>query len=317
MIKWIIFRIAYLVPVLFGASVIVFILIKLTPGDPVVAWVGPFATGETREKIRIELGLDRHLVVQYYKWIGNTLQGDLGVSFSTKLEVKDVVWRAFKNTLILTAAAGGVAMIFGVWLGIISALKRGRIADKLILGFATLGLSIPPYWLSLMVIFYISLNWGWFPVGGIGPTEGGGGIPELIRHLILPALVASVVPMGIITRVTRTAMLETLGQDYLTGLRAKGLKERTVIYKHALRNAMPTITTMIGLQIAYLMLGTAAFVEIIFRWPGLGLETFQAIGQRDLPLLMGIVLVSTLVFAVFNLAVDIIYTATNPRVRPS
>ena len=317
MIKWIIFRIAYLVPVLFGASVIVFILIKLTPGDPVVAWVGPFATGETREKIRIELGLDRHLVVQYYKWIGNTLQGDLGVSFSTKLEVKDVVWRAFKNTLILTAAAGGVAMIFGVWLGIISALKRGRIADKLILGFATLGLSIPPYWLSLMVIFYISLNWGWFPVGGMGPTEGGGGIPELIRHLILPALVASVVPMGIITRVTRTAMLETLGQDYLTGLRAKGLKERTVIYKHALRNAMPTITTMIGLQIAYLMLGTAAFVEIIFRWPGLGLETFQAIGQRDLPLLMGIVLVSTLVFAVFNLAVDIIYTATNPRVRPS
>jgi peptide/nickel transport system permease protein len=317
MAKWIIFRIVYLLPVLFGASVIVFVLIKVTPGDPVVAWTGPFATSETREKVRVVLGLDRHIVVQYYKWISSTLQGDLGVSFSTKLEVKDVVWRAFRNTVILTVAAGGVAMIFGVWLGIISALKRGRLADKLILAFATLGLSVPPYWLSLMVIFYISLSWGWLPTGGIGPTTGGGGIPELIRHLILPAIVASVIPMGIIARVTRTAMLETLGQDYLTGLRAKGLKERTVIYKHALRNAMPTITTMIGLQMAYLMLGTAAFVEIIFRWPGLGLETFQAIGQRDLPLLMGIVLISTLVFAVFNLVVDIIYTATNPRVRPS
>ena len=317
MAKWILFRILYLIPVLFGASVIVFILIKVTPGDPVVAWTGPFATGEVREKVRIALGLDRHIVYQYYKWIGNTVQGDLGVSFSTRREVKDLVWAAFKNTLILTVAAGGLAMIFGVWMGIVSALNRGRIADKVILAFATLGLSVPPYWLSLMVIFYISLNSGWFPTGGIGPTEGGGGILELLRHLILPALVASVIPMGIIARVTRTAMLETLGQDYLTGLRAKGLKERTVIYKHALRNAMPTITTMIGLQMAYLMLGTAAFVEIIFRWPGLGLETFQAIGQRDLPLLMGIVLASTLVFAVFNLAVDIIYTATNPRIRPS
>ena len=317
MVKWIVLRVLYLIPVLFGASVIVFLLIKVTPGDPVVAWTGPFATEDTREKVRVALGLDQHIVIQYIKWIGNTLQGDLGVAFSTKLEVKDVVWAAFKNTLILTAAAGGLAMIIGVWLGIIAALQRGRILDQLILAFATLGLSVPPYWLSLMVIFYISLSWGWFPSGGIGPSEGGGGIPELIRHLILPALVASVIPMGIISRVTRTAMLETLGQDYLTGLRAKGLKERVVIYKHALRNAMPTITTMIGLQMAYLMLGTAAFVEIIFRWPGLGLETFQAIGQRDLPLLMGIVLISTAVFSVFNLIVDVVYTLTNPRVRPS
>jgi peptide/nickel transport system permease protein len=317
MAKWIVSRILYLIPVLFGASVIVFLLIKVTPGDAVVAWTGPFATEKTRQDVRVALGLDKHIVIQYIKWIGNTLQGDLGVSFSTKIQVKDVVWAAFKNTLILTAAAGGVAMIFGVWLGIISALQRGRITDKVILTFATLGLSVPPYWLSLMVIFYVSLNSGWFPSGGMGPTIGGGGVGELIRHLILPALVASVIPMGIIARVSRTAMLETLGQDYLTGLRAKGLKERTVIYKHALRNAMPTITTMIGLQMAYLMLGTAAFVEIIFTWPGLGLETFRAIGQRDLPLLMGIVLVSTLVFAVFNLIVDVIYTLTNPRVRPS
>ena len=317
MAKFMIFRIAFLVPVLFGASVIVFLLIQLTPGDPVTTWMGPYSTEEGRDKMRVALGLDRHIVVQYYKWISNTLQGDFGTSFSTKHEVRDVVWAAFKNTLILTAAAGGVAMIFGIWLGIISALKRGRIADKLILGFATLGLSVPPYWLSLMVIFYVSLKLDWFPTGGMYPPSGEGGIPELLRHLILPALVASVVPMGIIARVTRTAMLETLGQDYLTGLRAKGLKERTVIYKHALRNAMPTITTMIGLQLAYLMLGTAAFVEIIFRWPGLGLETFNAVLAVDIPLLMGIVIVSTLVFSVFNLLVDIIYTATNPRIRPT
>ena len=317
MTKWIIIRIAYLVPVLFGASLIIFLLIQVTPGDPVTTWIGPYSTEEGREKVRTALGLDRHIVVQYYKWIGNSLRGDLGLSFSTKLEVRDVVWAAFKNTLILTAAAGGLAMIIGVWLGIISALKRGRITDKLILGFATLGLSVPPYWLSLIVIFYVSLKSDWFPTGGMFPPTGEGGVPELVRHLILPALVASVIPIGIIARVTRTAMLETLGQDYLTGLRAKGLKERTVIYKHALRNAMPIITTMIGLQMAYLMLGTAAFVEIIFRWPGLGLETFNAVLALDIPLLMGIVIVSTVVFSVFNLIVDIIYTATNPRVRPS
>ena len=317
MIKWIISRIVYLVPVLFGASIIVFILIKVTPGDPVVTWTGPFATEVERERMRVVLGLDRHLVVQYYKWISNVLQGDFGISFSSKLPVKDVVYPAFKNTLILTAAAGGVAVIVGVWLGIIAALKRGRITDKLILAFATLGFSVPPYWLSLMAIFYISLNWDWFPTGGMSSPSGEGGIPELLRHLILPAAVASVVPLGIITRVSRTAMLETLGQDYLIGLRAKGLKERTVIYKHALRNAMPTITTMIGLQLAYLMLGSATFVEIIFRWPGLGLQTFNAITARDIPLLMGLVVVSTVVFSVFNLIVDIIYTATNPRVRPS
>ena len=317
MVKWIIFRVAYLVPVLFGASVIIFILIHVTPGDPVTTWVGPYANEEIRERVRVLLGLDRHIVVQYYKWISQTLQGDLGISFTTRLPVEEVVLAAFKNTLILTAAAGGVAVIVGVWIGIIAALRRGRIADKVISVFATLGLSVPPYWLALMVIFYVSLNWDWFPTGGMYPPSGEGGIPELLRHLILPAVVASVIPMGIMARVTRTAMLETLGQDYLTGLRAKGLKERTVIYKHALRNAMPTITTMIGLQLAYLMLGTATFVEIIFRWPGLGLQTFNAIGARDIPLLMGIVIVSTVVFSVFNLLVDIIYTATNPRVRPS
>ena len=317
MIKWIIFRIAYLVPVLFGASVIVFILIQLTPGDPVTAWVGPLANEEIREHMRAVLGLDQPLTVQYYKWISRALQGDLGIAYSTKLPVIEVVLRAFKNTLILTVAAGGLATFVGVWLGITSALKRGRSSDKLILGFGTLGLSIPPFWLSLIVIVYVSLNVDWFPTGGMSPPSGEGGIPELLRHLVLPALVAAVIPMGIIARVTRTAMLETLGQDYLTGLRAKGLKERTVIYKHALRNALPTIITMIGIQLAYLMLGTAAFVEIVFRWPGLGSATFNAITRHDTPLLMGIVLVSTLVFAVFNLLVDILYTATNPRVRLS
>ena len=208
-----------------------------------------------------------------------------------------------------------MAVVFGLIFGVISALKQNSIFDRLILFVSLFGLSMPAYWLGLVLIFLLVVKVQWFPSFGMYSPVGGGGVVDLLRHLALPAVAGSTVAMGIIARVTRSAMLEVLNQDFITGLRAKGLSE-PAIWKHALRNALPPITTMVGLQLAYLLLGSQIFVEIIYSWPGIGLQTFTAVFNRDITMIQGIVVLSTVVFVFINLLVDVLYLILNPRVRP-
>jgi peptide/nickel transport system permease protein len=308
-------RALYLIPVLIGGSAIVFTLIHLAPGDPIDFLMGVYASPQARAALRAKYGLNDPLVVQYVRWLGLVLQGDWGTSIQQRVPVLPLVLEKFWITLLLTGAAGGFAMIVGVSAGIISAVRQNSWIDRSILVVSVFAVSMPPYWLGLIGIFIFSVQLHWLPTGGLHTFAGEKTTLDLVKHLIMPAVVAGLTPAAIIARVARSAMLEVLKLDFMTALRAKGLSEGAIILRHALRNAMPTIVSMTGLQIGYLILGAALFVEIIFSWPGLGLEIYKSVIGRDMPMMLGLVLFSTIVFVVLNLIVDIIYRIINPRAR--
>jgi len=217
--------------------------------------------------------------------------------------------------MLLTAFAGSFSIVFGISAGMISAVKQNSITDKVILVISMVSLSMPAYWLGLVFIYVFSVKLGWLPTGGMRSFIDEKTNLDVLEHLVMPAIVAGLTPAAIIARVTRSAMLEGMRLDYMTSLRAKGLSQRSIILRHALRNALPTIVNMTGLQIGYLILGAALFVEIIFSWPGLGYEIYKSVMGRDMPMMLGLVLFSTIVFVILNLIVDISYRAINPRVR--
>lgn len=310
-------RLLYLIPVLLGGSAIVFILIHLAPGDPVDAMLGVYASPAARAALRVRYGLNDPLIVQYFRWLSLVLVGDWGVSLQQHVPVLPLVIEKFWITMILSTAATAFAAIVGVTAGIIGAVKQNTSVDRLILLLSVFAISMPPYWLGLVGIFVFSVKLHWLPTGGLYDFTGKTSIGELAHHLIMPAIVAGLTPAAIIARVTRSAMLEVLRLDFITALRAKGLSERAVILAHAFRNALPAVVSMTGLQVGYLILGAALFVEIIFSWPGLGLEIYKSVVGRDMPMMLGLVLFSTFVFVVLNLIVDIIYRLINPRVRES
>ena len=310
-------RLLYLIPVLLGGSAIVFILIHLAPGDPVDAMLGVYASPAAREALRIRYGLNDPLIVQYFRWLSLVLVGDWGVSLQQHVPVLLLVIEKFWITMILSAAASAFAAVVGVVAGIIGAVKQNTWVDRLILLLSVFAISMPPYWLGLVGIFVFSVKLHWLPTGGLYDFTGKTSVGELFHHLIMPAIVAGLTPAAIIARVTRSAMLEVLRLDFITALRAKGLSERSVILAHAFRNALPAVVGMTGLQVGYLILGASLFVEIIFSWPGLGLEIYKSVVGRDMPMMLGLVLFSTFVFVVLNLIVDIIYRLINPRVRES
>jgi peptide/nickel transport system permease protein len=315
MIGLLIRRALYLIPVLIGGSAIVFTLIHLAPGDPIDFLMGVYASPQARAALRAKYGLNDPLVVQYVRWLGLVLQGDWGTSIQQRVPVLPLVLEKFWITLLLTGAAGGFATIVGVSAGIISAVRQNSWIDRSILVVSVFAVSMPPYWLGLIGIFIFSVQLHWLPTGGLHTFTGEKTTLDLVKHLIMPAVVAGLTPAAIIARVARSAMLEVLKLDFMTALRAKGLSEGAIILRHALRNAMPTIVSMTGLQIGYLILGAALFVEIIFSWPGLGLEIYKSVIGRDMPMMLGLVLFSTIVFVVLNLIVDIIYRIINPRAR--
>ena len=316
MLNFILFRIALLVPVVVVATMLIFAIVHFAPGDPAQAVAGRFASQDEVDKLAEALGFRDHIVKQYVRWLGNAVTGDLGISLEEKAPVFPILMETFKNTLILGAASGFLAVLFGVIFGVISALKQNSIIDRLILFVSLFGLSMPAYWLGLVLIFLLVVKLQWFPSFGMYSPVGGGGVVDLLKHLALPAVAGSTVAMGIIARVSRSAMLEVMGQEFITGLRAKGLSEPAV-WRHGLRNALPPVTTMVGLQLAYLLLGSQIFVEIIYSWPGIGLQTFTAVFNRDITMIQGIVVLSTVVFVLINLLVDILYLFLNPRVRPA
>ncbi|QBK31813.1 MAG: ABC transporter permease [Roseitalea porphyridii] len=314
MIAYIAKRLLAAIPVLFGLTIIVFAIMALIPGDPAQAILGNFATPENVEKLNRDLGLDKPLVQQYFIWLGNLFQGDLGRSYMQNRPVLDIVLERFNATLILAGTALVLCSVLGLIAGVISAVRQYGWADKAITFIVLIGISIPSFWLGLLLILVFAVNLRWFPASGMYSIFGGGDLPDLLHHLFLPALTLAVVATGVIARLTRTAMLEVLRQDFIRTARAKGLSERTVIYKHAFKAALVTVIPVIGIQAGF-VLGGAVYIETVFQWPGIGSMLVTAISTRDLLLVQGGVLVVAAAYVLFNLAADVVQTILDPRLR--
>lgn len=285
-------------------SVGVFLMVAFVPGDPATVLAGDTASPQAIERIRTELGLDQPLPLQYLHFLDRLAHGSLGTSIRTQRDVTIEILDRLPYTLELAAAAVFLSTIVGVSLGVVAAVNRGRAADVITMIVAILGLSIPTFWIALLGILLFSLQLHWLPVTGAGS----------VASLILPAASLSLHSAAVKARITRSSMLEVLGQDYLRTARAKGLRERTVIWRHALRNALIPITTIIGLQFGGL-LGGAFIIETIFGWPGVGRLAVQAIFNRDFPIIQGTVLVVAVAYLVTNLLVDVLYAWLDPRIR--
>ncbi|WP_242277373.1 nickel ABC transporter permease [Bacillus cereus group sp. BfR-BA-01446] len=304
MLMFIFRRILQLIPVLFGVVFVVFLIMQMVPGDPALLIAGEGASKETVEQIRHQLGLDKPFIMQYFSYIGNILQGDLGVSIRSNRPVLDEVLIRLPITIELALCSIVITVVIGMIAGIISATKQYSWTDVSIMIIALLGVSLPSFWFGLMLIFYFSVQIQIFPVSGWGTW----------MHMVLPALTLGASGAAIVARMTRSSMLDVIRQDYIRTARAKGVKERVVIYKHALRNALIPVITVVGLQFGALLGGTV-LVESVFAINGLGRLIVDAIRMRDLPMLQGGVLIASVIFVLVNLIVDILYRHFNKRIE--
>ncbi|HLW48558.1 MAG TPA: ABC transporter permease [bacterium] len=316
MLRFSIDRLLATVPVLLGVSIVVFLTMKMIPGDAAQVLAGPQATQEQVALIRQSLGLDRPLYVQYATWLSRAMRGNLGRSIQLEAPVTDMVLNRLRNTLILAVAASVLAVAIGVPAGIFSATHKSSIIDRASMVVALFGNSMPTFWLGLVFILVFSLHFRLFPSNGMYSLRGPGGLPDLLWHLTLPALTLAGVPAAVLARLTRSNLLETLTDDYVRTARAKGLREPRVVARHALGNALLPVVTLMGIQVGYL-LGGSILVETVFSWPGLGLQLYDAIGARDLPLVQGGVLLAATIFVLINLCVDLSYGVLDPRIRYS
>jgi peptide/nickel transport system permease protein len=307
-------RLLLLVPVLVGVSVIVFMVLHLSPGDPVEIMLGAQATQEDRARLRADLGLDQPVHVQYVRWLGHVARGDLGRSLWMKRPVLAEVLLRFQATLILAGTALLLSTTLGIALGVASATRPNSLLDRLSATASLFGASMPSFWLGIVLMVVFALRLGWLPASGMYAPYGGGGLLDLLAHLLLPAVTLAAASVTIIARLTRATMLETLGQDYIRTARAKGVVERGVVLRHGLKNALIPIVTVVGVQAGYL-LGGAVLTETVFAWPGVGTLMVQGILARDVPLVQGCVLVVALSFVLVNLAVDLVYAWLDPRIR--
>jgi peptide/nickel transport system permease protein len=297
-------RFLLFLPTLAGALTLVFFLIHLVPGDPIEIMLGETASSTDKESLRRELGLDQPLWAQYVDFLTRLLAGDLGHSLYEKGDVSDLILTRFPATLELTLAAMAVALLIAFPLGILAAVNRGSWIDRLSLSFSLLGLAMPNFWLGPLLMIVFSIELGWLPVSGRGE----------LSHLILPSLTLGTAMAAILTRMIRSGLLEVIHEDYIQTARAKGLSERTVWLKHALRNALLSVVTIMGLQFGSLLTGSI-ITETIFTWPGIGRLTVQAIQTRDYPLVQGCILVIVLSYLAVNLVTDIFYRVVDPRIR--
>ena len=297
-------RLLLLVPVVWGVVTVVFSFIHLVPGDPVLAMVGENAQPADIARLRQQLGLNDPLHVQYFRYLAKLVRGDLGVSLHTGKPVLRTIIQRYPATIELALASLLLALIISIPLGVLSANKRNSPVDHFSMVLALLGISMPNFWLGplLIILFSIKLN--------LLPVSGSGGL----SHLILPAITLGTAMTALLTRMVRASMLEVMGQDYIRTARAKGLPERVVIYKHALKNALIPVVTIVGLQFGTLLTG-AIITETIFAWPGLGRLTIQSISRRDYPLVQGCILMISLTYILVNLATDLLYTVLDPRIR--
>ena len=306
MFAFIVRRLLLAIPTLFGVLVVVFLLLYVAPGDPVQEMVGERADPETIARLRKELHLDEPLLNQFTHYTGGVLRGDFGNSYITQRPIIQDIRERFPKTLLLAGSAMLLASVLGITLGVLSARNPGGWFDRLGLGVAYLGISFPVYWVGLILILVFAVMLRWLPPSGYGG----------IKYLILPALALGSRSIAFLARVTRSAMLEVLGGDYVRTARAKGLKERVVIVRHALRNALIPIITVLGLDFGYYLTGSI-LTETIFSWPGLGRYVVNAITRRDLPAIQGSVLFLSVVFVLVNLLTDLAYAKADPRVAYS
>ena len=301
-------------PVLLGVSLVVFAVLHISPGDPAEIMLGPQATHEDITRLRTELGLDEPLPVQYARWMGRVLQGDLGRSLWMKRPVLGEVLRRFQATVVLAASALLLSTLGGIALGVLSAARRNSLLDRLSALASLFGASMPSFWLGIVLMVIFALWLGWLPASGMFAPYGGGGVGDLLSHLVLPTVTLAAASLTIIARLTRSTMLDVLGQDFVRTARAKGVRESFVVVRHALRNALIPTVTVVGVQAGYL-LGGAVLTETVFAWPGVGTLMVQGILARDFPLVQGCVLVIALGFVLVNLAVDVLYAVLDPRIR--
>ncbi|MBW2607598.1 MAG: ABC transporter permease [Deltaproteobacteria bacterium] len=331
MLAYIIRRIFILIPTLLGVSIIVFVMLHLTPGDPAELLLGERATEEALVELREHLGLNEPLYVQYGMFLKRLMKGDLGETIWTRQKVWTEIKHRFPATIELTLAALCIACFFGIIFGIISATKQYSIFDYVSMIGALAGVSMPIFWLGLIFMLIFSLNLGWLPISGrlsvdidlevitnfyildAVLTRNWAALKDAVWHIIMPAVTLSTIPMAIVARMTRSAMLEVLRQDYIKTAKAKGLSNFTVTFKHALRNALIPVVTTVGLQFG-VALGGAILTETIFAWPGVGKWMYDAVMQRDYMVIQGGTLIIAAVFVVINLCVDVLYAIINPRI---
>lgn len=311
MLKTILQRIIQLIPILLIVATIVFVITRMIPGNPAATILGPQAPKEAVERLTIELGLNKSLPEQYITYISGIAHGDFGKSYHYNQPVMSLILERFPNTVILAVISLFLATIVAVPIGIISATKQYSIFDYVSMIFALVGVSMPIFWLGLMLVLVFSVNLGWLPSFGMGSMKNG--LWDVVSHLILPCICLATIPAATFARITRSSMLEVIGQDYIKSLRSKGLKESIVIWKHGLKNALPPIITVMGLQVSVSLAG-AILTETIFAWPGMGRMIVDAIENRDYALIQGSVLFIAFLFVIVNLVVDIIYLYINPKI---
>jgi peptide/nickel transport system permease protein len=302
--KYILKRILLLIPVLLGVTFIVFSIMYLTPGDPAQLILGEKATPAAIDALRSQMGLDKPFIVQYFNFIGKALTGDFGRSYTTNRLVFTEIFSRFPNTLTLAVVGVAVSISIGIPVGIISATKQYSVTDNVSMVVALLGVSMPNFWLGLMLILIFSVNFGILPSGGF----------TSLQSLVLPAITLGYSSSAIITRMTRSSMLEVIRQDYIRTARAKGVAERTVILKHGLKNALIPVITVVGLQFGNL-LGGAVLTETVFSWPGVGRLLVDSIRQKDTPMVLASVVFLATTFSICNLFVDILYGFVDPRIK--
>jgi ABC-type dipeptide/oligopeptide/nickel transport system permease component len=300
--------------VLIGISFVVFLALHLAPGDPAQILLGPMATPRDLSALRDQLGLDQPILIQYGRWVSRVALGDFGRSIMLHRPVLPEVWRRFHATLVLAAGALLLAFPAGIAVGVLSAARRGSPLDRASQMLAMVGISMPAFWVGLLLIIGFSVRLGWLPGTGMYAPVGDGGFGDLLSHLILPAVTLSLVPLAIVSRVTRSNMLEAIAQDYVRTARAKGASEARAIGWHAFRNTLVSLVTVLGLEVGYLLAG-AVYVETVFSWPGIGFMMVTAILTRDFPLVQGGVLLIAAMYVVINLTTDLLYACVDPRVR--
>ena len=313
---YVIKRVVGLVPVLFGVSLVTFALIRLVPGDPALALLGPLAEPKDLEQLREALGLEEPLPLQFWHWLTRAITGDLGTSLHSQTPVTDLLMSRLQNTLILSGTALVLSTAAGVVAGIISAARPRSLLDRGVMVLSLFGQSMPSFWLGLVLIVLFAVQLRWLPAGGMFSLRDGPSFIGGLQHLILPAFTLALISTGVVARLTRSAMLEALGNDYVRTARGKGLRERVVLWRHAFRNAALPVVTIIGTQVGFL-LGGAVLTETVFAWPGIGLLMYDAIGQRDLPVIQGGTLFVAFAFCVVNLIVDLTYGVLDPRIGSS
>jgi len=334
MARYIIRRLFNLIPVLLGITLLVFAFLHLIPGDPATVLAGERATPEQVAALRERLGLNAPLPVQYLTFLGNLIRLNFGTSIISGVSIAEDIRLRWPATFELAVAAMLIAIVLGIPAGVIAAVRKNSVVDNVTMSGSLIGVSMPVYWLGLLLIYLFAVNLNWLPPSGRLSVDAGftfkpitgfyvldallqfdiRALRDVLAHLILPALTLSTIPLAIIARITRSAMLEVLSQDYIRTARAKGLLERWVIFKHALKNALLPVVTIIGLQFGTL-LGGAILTETIFSWPGIGLWIYEGILARDYPVVQGGVVFVAIAFVLINLLVDISYALLDPRIQ--